>query len=509
MSLRGLRSGRDPRRTAPHAKPTRVVACTWIIVCISAHLLETNDLVAGTSGGEMHRASRRSAVTIAAGVLLTAHAVHAQEPAAKAPRQLTMAAAIEIALSGNPQLAIEAENIVAAEAKARADSKLRLPLLSLRANVFAWDRRIVADLGPDIGEITIRDRVTGTVDLSLSQPLSGALLIGKLVERDLAAATASRAQRDGVRVDVAYQVAETYLGALQARTLREVAVSTVQQLDANLKHAKVSVQAGTLQRVDVLRLEAERARVEQQILQADATALGARRRLAMLLGLPDGTELALAEIDTTPPPMPGTEDEAVARARRDRSEARIAEANSHAAELGVAVTRANYFPTISLQAIYSHAINSASFGTAADTAFVGLSLDWNLWDWGKRSAEVDASRAMSRQARLVQAATADQIAVDTRARWQAALTAQATLEVAERGLAAAVEAERLQSTRFASGAATTLEVLDAGTALAGARSQAVIARYQYLVAWMALSRAVGALPTHPAGPPGAQPEAPR
>jgi outer membrane protein len=451
----------------------------------------------------MRRAFRRVVLlTTVVSPLLTARAVHAEDPAPKAaPRQITMATAIEIALSNNPQLAIEAENIVAADAKARSDSKLRLPLLAVRANVFLWDRRIVADLGPDIGEIAIRDRVTGTVDVSLSQPLSGALLISKLVERDRAAATASRAQRDGVRIDVAYQTAEAYLGALQARTLREVGTSTLQQLDANLKHARVSIKAGTLQQVDVLRLEAERARVEQQILQADASALGSRRRLAMLLGLPDGTDLVLADIDTTPPPLPWTEDEAVARARRDRSEARAAEANSHVAELGVTVSRANYYPSISLQAIYSHAIAAASFGTASDSAFVGVSLDWNLWDWGKRGDEVDAARALSRQARLAQSALGDQIAIDTRARWQAARIAQATLEVTARGLAAAVETERLQSIRFASGAATTIEVLDAGTALAGAQSQAVIARYQYLVAWMALSRAVGALP--------AQPEAPR
>jgi outer membrane protein TolC len=187
----------------------------------------------------------------------------------------------------------------------------------------------------------------------------------------------------------------------------------------------------------------------------------------------------------------------VARARRDRSEVRVADANRHAAELSVDVARANYFPTISLQGIYSHAISAASFGTASDSAYVGLTLDWNLWDWGKRTAEVEGSRALSRQASLVQAALSDQIAVDTRGRWQAARTAQATLEVTARGLAAAGEAQRLQAARFSHGAGTTVEVLDAETALANAKAQAAIARYQYLVAWMALSRAVGTVPGRP------------
>lgn len=423
-------------------------------------------------------------------------AAHRQPAPASMTRRLTMAAAIEVALSHNPLLAIEAENIVVAEARATASSTLRLPLLSVKANALLWNRPIVANLGPEIGEITIRDRWTGTLDVSVAQPLSGALVIGTLVARDRAATQASRAQRDGLRVDIAYQTAEAYLGALQARTLGQVAAATLQQLDADLQHARILLQAGTLQPVDLLRLEAERARVEQQLLQADTAALGARRKLASLLGLPDGTELVLDDIDTAPPALPWTEDEAVARARLGRADAKIAEANHHAAELGVAMARASYFPSISLLAVYSHAINAGSFGSA-DSAYVGVFVDWNLWDWGKRAAEVDGTRAVSRQARLTRGALADQIAVETRARWQAARTARAMLEVTARGLAAASEARRLQAARFAHGAATTVEVIDAETALANAQAQAVIARYQYLVTWMALSRQVGSLPVHP------------
>lgn len=450
--------------------------------------------------------SARSVLLVAAATgaaLLAAHPACAEDAATRpqAPSSpahpITMAQAIDAALSHNPQLAIAAETIAAADAKATADAALRLPLLSARANVLFWDRAIEADLGPDIGKITIRNRVTGTVDVSVSQPLSGALVIGKLVSRDRATTEARRAQRDALRIDVAYQTAEAYLTALQARTLGQVATSTLQQLDADLQHAKILLQAGTLQQVDVLRLDVERARVEQQLLQADTAALGARRRLALLLGLPDGTELALVEIDTTPPALPWAEDEAVARARRDRADARVAEANSHVAELGVAVSRAGYYPTVSLLGVYSHAINAGAFGSTADSAYIGVSLDWNLWDWGKRAAEVEGAQAVSRQALLTQGALADQIAADTRATWQAARTAQATLEVTARGLAAAVEAQRLQSARFAHGAATTVELVDAETALANAQAQAAIARYQYLVAWMALSRSVGTLPAQP------------
>src|ERR1044071_9230161 len=94
--------------------------------------------------------------------LLAARAASAESAP---PRQLTMAEAIDVALSHNAQIAIESESIVAAEARAAADSKLRLPLLNAKVNVLVWDRPITADLGPDIGKITIRERVTGTLDV--------------------------------------------------------------------------------------------------------------------------------------------------------------------------------------------------------------------------------------------------------------------------------------------------------------------------------------------------------
>src|SRR5882672_7718786 len=189
-------------------------------------------------------------------------------PERRAATTLTLAQALDAALAHNPQLAIAAETIAAADARATSDATLRLPVVNAKANVLVWNRALVADLGPELGMVQIRDQVTGGVELSVAQPLSGALVIGKLVERDRAAAAASRAQRDGLRIDVAYQTAEAYLGALLAQTLAQVAAQTLQQLDADLQHARALLQVGALQRVDVLRLEVEQARVEQQQLEA-------------------------------------------------------------------------------------------------------------------------------------------------------------------------------------------------------------------------------------------------
>lgn len=421
------------------------------------------------------------------------------------PTRLTLPAAIEAALTKNRNLQIESANIEIADSRTAADSRSRGPQLALSANLLLWDSEIVAELGG--ARIPIRSQVTGSVDLTLAQPISGAYIITKLVERDRAAASVSRARADSLRIELAYQTAAAYLGALQAQTLAEVTRASLAQLDAALRQARDLVDSGRLSAVDVLRLEAERARFELQLLEAETQALGSRRALASLLALPDGTELALVDVDTTPPPLSFTEDEAVRRARRDHPDAEVARASSEVAALGVDVTRTSYLPSVSLLAVASHAINAGSLGSA-NSAYLGVALDWNLWDWGKRGAEVDGARAASRQAQLRQQVVADQLAVDTRGRWQAVRTAALSIDVSARGLAAAAEARRLQATRFELGAATTVELLDAETALARAQAQAVIERYRYLVAWMALGRSVGALPSAPSVAPSVAPAAP-
>lgn len=431
-------------------------------------------------------------------------AAPAPPPAAEAPagaRRITLAEAVALATKGNVQVAIGAESIVQAEASVEGTKAMRLPSLGLKANLFVWNDDIVFafELPPDVmlpfelGDSVVREQITSTVEVSVVQPITAALVLGKLVRLEQAGVDATRAELDQTQLAVAFQAAETYLGALQTRTLQAIAETSVQQIEANLVRARALREAGILFDVDVLRLEAQRDSLLQQALEAQVGAETARRGLSLLLGLPDGTELELVDVDTQPPPLP-PEADAIAAARRQRPEIRAATARARQAELGIDVARAQYLPSINAIASYSHNEGQGTFAVK-DQAFIGLTLDWNLWDWGRRGAEVDKARSQSRQAKLARTFLDDQVAFEVRSAWLAADVARRTLEVAQAGLRAAEEAYRLQNVRFAEGAATTTDVIDAETEVARARAQATIARYQYLLKWAALVRATGEVPT--------------
>ncbi|MBZ0231903.1 MAG: TolC family protein [Deltaproteobacteria bacterium] len=408
-------------------------------------------------------------------------------PAAGEARTITLTEAIELAAGDSLAIDLQEEQVAAARAKKKSTSALRFPSLSTKASVLMWSDEITfaqpcnpAEVPgcPMSGviELTVRDRVTGSAELNLAQPLSGLIVLGRLIDGDQAAIDAASAELQVARLDAGYQAAEAYLGAMQTETLHQLAITSVKQLEANLEKIRALREADVLADVDVLRVEAARDQAKAGALEAEVGSVTARRGLALLLDLPDGTDLALAPVDTTPPALGWSEDEAVSLAR--------------------AAVKADYFPNILAIANYTRT-EGQGFIATKNSAFVGVSLEWNLWDWGKRGHDVAAARAASRSAARLRDELDDQLAFDVRAKWLTASSKRQSLTVHESALRAAEEAYRLQTVKIQGGLATATDVIDAEAEVARARAQEAVARYQYLIAWMALVRAVGQMPQMP------------
>lgn len=430
------------------------------------------------------------------------------------PRRISLDEAIKLAAGDSLAIDVQQEQVEAARQKAQSTRKLRLPTLGVKGSVLVWNDTIdfaqpcdPAMQGcPPSGVIslTVRDRVTGSAEVNLAQPISGLIVLGRLISGDEAAVDAARGELEVAKLDAAYQAANAYLGALQAQTLHDLAVASVKQLEADLTKIRALRDAKVLADVDVLRLEAARDQAQAGVLDAEVGSTTARAGLALLLDLPDGTELELAPVDTTPPELGWTQEQAVTQAARQRPELRVAAARVKQAEVGVDAVKAQYLPNVVAIANYTRT-EGQGFIASKNSAFVGVSLDWSLWDWGKRGDDLAAAKAGARIARRTRDELNDQLAFDVRSKWLAASSKRQSLAVNDSALRAAEEAYRLQTVKIEGGVATATDVIDAETEVARARAQATIARYQYLIAWMALVRAVGQMPAVPAAPGAVEP----
>ncbi len=438
-------------------------------------------------------------VTLAALAALLFGATRDGRAADDTTRRFTLAQAVDAAISDNPELAISGRSVGIAGARVDSAKALRLPRLSVEAGVQLWSEEVVIPFGmPVPGQpamsITGREQVTGSVSVTLAQPLSGLAVIGRLIHIEETGVALAKTELVGAKLDVAAQAAELYLRAMQARAAVEIAERSVTQLDAQAQRAKALEAGGVLGKVDVMRIDSARSQAAQQALGARDGVDQATDALAMLLGLPAGASIeTIDDLPAALPPPPWDEAGAMKIAVAKRPELRSARLRAQQAEGAVDVKRSDYFPNVIALANYQHTEGQGAF-SQPDAFFVGVTLKWDLWDWGKRGADMREVRGRAAQAKLTADRQGDRVALDVRGRLRSAGTTFKQLEVAAQGLTTAEEAYRIQSVRFQNGNATTLDVLDAEADVARARLAVSTYRYEYAIALVQLAHAIGESP---------------
>jgi outer membrane protein len=422
------------------------------------------------------------------------------------PRRLAFGEAVELAVRNAPDVQASAQGVTASEERVDSARSRRYPGLHVEGNVLLWNKPLdVAFMVPGMATgmpapaFRARDQRTDQLTVTLAQPISGLLVLSRLVALEQNGADAAHADREGARLDAGQRAAEAYLRLLSAKALHGVATRGLSQVEAQLERAKLLEKAGVLGQVDVLRLTSAREGARQGVLRAQAGVSVASSALALAVALPRGSAVDAADdLPDPPPPLTLTAPEAGKLAAEGRPELQAARMRAEQAERGQDVARAQMYPNVNAVGTYQR--NDGQAFTPPNAWFVGATLSWDVWDWGKARADVREAGAKARQASIGADALADQIAFDAQRRLTDARTAYETLDVARAAQVAAEEAYRIQSVRYAQGAATTTDVLDAETDVSRARSNYAQARYDYYLAQASLARAIGRLPsTQPGG----------
>ncbi|MBT8491755.1 MAG: TolC family protein [Deltaproteobacteria bacterium] len=435
----------------------------------------------------------RRSYAIIAGLLATAPAVHAEQSA------LTLKQALDTARRRAPDLAIAAQSEVGAVRRRTAAKRTRLPSLSVQSAVNVWTEELAFDLGVDpmtgmASSVVVREQITSQSNVSISLPLSGQLVLSHYIDAAEANSAAIKADSKTTALDVQQRTAETYLALLAAQGEREIADAVVRQREAQLARAKVLQGGGVLQRVDVMRLEAAVAEAKRAEIAARTRAASVADALAVTIGAPGRTLSAIDDFPKQPQAPAAQLGGLPEKALANRPELVALRARVRAARSSAKVERAPLYPTINAVGTFQYNTGQGPF-LPKSAFFAGLTLEWNLWDWGQTWNKVKAAEADATRAQLQGKQVADNISLDTRTRLREANASYESLRVAEVGSKAAEEAFRIQSVRFQEGATTTTELLEAETEVTRARLGLNQARYTYYIALTRLARAAGLTPS--------------
>lgn len=411
--------------------------------------------------------------------------------------QLSLKRAVEIAVSGEGNTAVQLSGEAVKQAQARSGQARAALLPDLAASVGETNRTVnLAAMGIGVGSIfpgiqiptfvgpftTMDARVTGTqtvFDFSAIRRFQASKL----------GVTAAKSDVRNVEEQVAAQVIRAYLAAVRADTDQETAQANVALSMAILKQAEDLKNAGTGTGIEITRAKVQLANDRQRLLQAENARRAARLRLLRAMNLRFDSDLKLTDGLQYVPVDAVTVEKAEAQALQERADYQAQQEREANARLSANATKMERLPSV--QAFGDYGSIGTGFDSALPTRTYGISLRVPLFDGGRRDARRAESASQYRAAQTQTRDLKEQIVLDVRLALDALHSADEQVKVAKEGLELA-ESELTQARRrYDAGVANQLEVTDAQTRLERARDNQTLALYQYNLARVDLAQATG------------------
>lgn len=406
---------------------------------------------------------------------------------------LTLEEAVSLALRNNravqiSTLGVDKTRNALREARSNANFTIQG-----NATYTRFDRVAEARFGPQTVRIGNIENRTARITLTQIIDISG--LVRTAVRAANVTLTVSELELARTRNDTILQVVQAYQGVARADEFVRVAEEALSNAQERLRLVRAQVDAGVAAQFDLLRAETAVAQAEQAVLNARNQRELAAAALNNLLGRDLDAPVQVVKPARLPeetlPPL----ETLTQQAYENRPELIAARRGVDLAQIGIETARRSLLPNIVLTGQADFNLNTSAFNPRRET-YTGVAvLSVPIWDGGiARAREAQARDDLQiAQLRLQQAR--EGVALEVRQAYLNLQDAQKRLAVAQKGLEQATEALRLARVRFEAGVSPQLEISDAELAFTQAQTNLVNAQFDYLDAYAALLRAVGAIET--------------
>ncbi|MEO8024829.1 MAG: TolC family protein [Bryobacteraceae bacterium] len=409
---------------------------------------------------------------------------------------LSLQKAVEIALApdGAARAQLAAEQIRAADARAKQARAALLPNVDGSLNY----RNQTTNLGafgiqfPSIpgfqfaqivGPFSVYD-LRGNVTQSVFDFSS----IRRFQAGKLGIATA-KADNQAARDAVADGVARAYLAALRTEASRDTQKANVELSEALLRLAQSQKNAGTGLAIEVTRAQVQLANDKQRLVVATSEVERAHLQLLRVMGLKLEAAPELTDKMIYQPVDPAETAKALDTAREKRAELDAQFKRVETARLNYSASKFERLPTVGFFADYGTIGSSAA--DAHPTYTYGMSIRVPLYNGGRTDARRAESASLLRSEEIRGRDLRNQIDLEVRLALEDLRSAAGQVDVSKEGLQLAENELAQARRRYEGGVANSIEVTDAQTRLQRARDNQIAAIYNHNLARIELASATG------------------
>ena len=417
---------------------------------------------------------------------------------------LTLTDAVHLAISQNRALKIARLKVTEKEHRKAGEHSAYFPTMTNESSVRHFTQlQIVAvpagafgmaagTLIPPQGLTLLQGKLTLEASFtSVQQPLTQLIRIRAANRMAAAEVAISRDDLKKAENQVALDVHNLYYGLLIARLQKQAAEQQSAYAVEQLRENEEDILKGAALKIAAIQGRANLLESQQTVLTAELQMADLTTELNDLLGLPLDTRLELdpavpASIDQRP------REEYVQVAWSENPEILAAEQTVRKARAGVSVAKTAYIPDITAYARHTYQ-NGVPFFVQNFGSF-GLTMNWEVFDFGKRRAAVQECEAQLAQAQENLRRLKDQVAVEIERSYNKVQRTRNLVQVANQVVRLRQEGERLAGNQFTQGVALMSDRREATAATYKAQADFLQASLGYLLAWAELEQAVGRTP---------------
>jgi outer membrane protein TolC len=446
----------------------------------------------------------RAQICVVALAALAALPVAAQQNAPSDVRHITLAEAVQLALKHNHLIRIAGYSVEESQRAKDVARSAYYPKLRNDSNyLHVTDTQFIAIAKgslANVGGIPVPEQTTvinqGGLDLitsgtGLTQPIGELWKIR--AENDVAAAQtkAARDKSQQTQNEVALAVHGIYYELLILQSHRQAVEAKIRASESLSSERVQQVKLGAKLERESIEANAEALEARQDLLTTDLQVSDLTIKLNDAIGLPLTTKLDLdAAVG-----QPGASCERAAclkLALESHPEILEARADVEKAEAGVRAAKREYIPDLDVFARYSYSDNVPFL--ARNFGQFGVHFGYDLFDGGKRNAEIGEHKAQLAQAQENLARMNDEVQVRVQTSYNKLERTREMLNVSQEVVALRTEAHRVAEQQLQQGEALQSQADSAAAHELEAKAALLQSQLEYLQASNELEEAIGRTP---------------
>jgi outer membrane protein TolC len=273
---------------------------------------------------------------------------------------------------------------------------------------------------------------------------------------------AAEASAEWTRSSTRLDVVRAYYGAMLAAESVATLEAALRAAAGHVRQAESMVASGVATRSDALLARVKEGEVEAQLVSARGDAVLAVRQLALLMGSPEDTTIAVPSWLPAADEVRGLASD-VATPGSERADVRAAKLGWSAARTDVTRARSLYLPRVNAFARLEWNSAARLYG-GRENWTAGVMASWSPFAGASEIAELRAASGRAEAARAGSEAAEAKARLEIEQAETARRVALARLEIAERATRQSAEAHRIVARKYDGGLATVVELLDAAAA---------------------------------------------